>query len=359
MGIFNKIHGEFIDIIQWLDDSQDTIVYRFERHNNEIKTGAQLTVRESQVAVLVNEGQMADVYQPGLHTLTTENMPILTTLKGWKYGFNSPFQVEVYFVNTKRFTDLKWGTANPIMVRDPDFGVVRVRAFGNYAMRVSDASLFLKELSGTDWQFTTDMVEPNIRNQIVTRFTETVAGSHIPVLDLASRYTELGEQIRQSIAPALQEMGIAILNFNIENVSVPPEVEEAIDKRSSIGVVGNLNSYTQYQAANAMEAAAQNPGGMGSAGVGIGLGAAMGQMIGQAAQPGPPPVPTSKAYHIAVGGQQAGPYSASDLQGMIGSGQVSRTTLVWTPGMPGWLAAEQVTDLAGLFASVPPPLPPA
>jgi membrane protease subunit (stomatin/prohibitin family) len=359
MGIFNKIHGEFIDIIQWLDDSQDTIVYRFERYNNEIKNGAQLTVRESQVAVLVNEGQMADVYQPGLHTLTTENMPILTTLKGWKYGFNSPFKVEVYFVNTKRFTDLKWGTANPIMIRDPDFGVVRVRAFGTYAMRVADAAVFLKELSGTDWQFTTDMVEPHVRNQIVTKFTETVAGSHIAVLDLASRYSELGEQIRQSIAPAMQEIGVAILNFNIENVSVPPEVEEAIDKRSSIGVVGNLGAYTQYQAANAMEAAAQNPGGMGSAGVGIGLGAAMGQMIGQASQPGPPPIPVTKAYHIAINGQQAGPYSAGDLQGMITAGHLNRQTLVWTQGMANWLPAEQVPDLANMFAAAPPPLPPA
>ena len=147
MGIFDKLRGEFIDIIEWTDDTQDTIVYRFERHNNEIKSGAKLTVRESQVAVFVNEGQIADVFTPGMYTLTTENLPILSTLKGWKYGFNSPFKAEVYFVNTKRFTDLKWGTANPIMMRDADFGVVRVRAFGSYAMRVSDAARFLKELA--------------------------------------------------------------------------------------------------------------------------------------------------------------------------------------------------------------------
>jgi membrane protease subunit (stomatin/prohibitin family) len=355
MGIFDKIRGEFIDIIEWLDDSQDTIVYRFERYNNEIKNGAKLTVRESQVAVLVNEGQIADVFTPGLHTLTTENMPILSPLQGWKFGFNSPFKVEVYFVNTKRFTDLKWGTANPFMMRDPDFGVIRVRAFGSYAMRVIDAKQFLREIAGTDWQFTTDMVEEHIRNQIVTKFTEGIAASKIPVLDLATRYSELGEQIRQAILPAMAEIGIDILNFNIENVSVPEEVESAIDKRSSMGVIGNLSAYTQFQAANAMEAAAQNPGGLGSAGVGMGLGAAMGQMLNQnTAQQQPPPVPAAKMYHVAINGSQAGPYDTATLQNMIQEGQLHRETLVWSQGMANWTPAGQ-TELASQF---PPPLPP-
>lgn len=362
MGIFDKIRGEFIDIIEWLDDSQDTIVYRFERFNNEIKNGAQLTVRESQVAVLVNEGQIADVYQPGLHTLTTENMPILTTLKGWKYGFNSPFKVEVYFVNTKRFTDMKWGTANPIMMRDPDFGVVRVRAFGTYAMRIVDAAVFLKEIAGTDWQFTTDMVEDHIRNQIITKFSEGVASSHIPVLDLAARYSQIGDQIRQAILPSMTEIGIDILNFNIENVSLPPEVEAAIDKRSSMGVIGNLGAYTQFQAANAMEEAAKNPGGLGSAGIGMGIGQAMGQMMGQGYQQAPPaaappPIPASKVFHVAVNGSQTGPFDMSTLQGMAANGQLTRDTLVWSAGMSGWTAAGQVADLSSVFGAVPPPLP--
>ena len=363
MGLFDKIRGEFIDIIEWLDDTQDTIVYRFERYNNEIKNGAQLTVRESQVAVLVNEGQIADVYQPGLHTLTTENMPILTTLKGWKYGFNSPFKVEVYFVNTKRFTSMKWGTANPIMMRDQDFGIVRVRAYGSYAMRIVDAAVFLKEIAGTDWQFTTDMVEEHVRNQIITKFTEGVASSNIPVLDLASRYSQIGDQIRQAISPSMTEIGIEILNFNIENVSVPPEVEAAIDKRSSMGAVGNLNAYTQFQAANAMEDAAKNPGGLGSAGIGMGIGQAMGQMMGQgfqqapAAAVAPPPIPAGKSFHVAVNGQQTGPFDMGALQQMAASGQLTRDTLVWSAGMSGWTAAGQVPDFSSVFGAVPPPLP--
>jgi len=360
MSLFDKIRGEFIDIVEWLDDTQDTIVYRFERHNNEIKHGAQLTVRESQAAVFVNEGQIADVYGPGRYELTTQNMPILTTLKGWKYGFNSPFKVEVYFVNTKRFTDLKWGTMNPVMMRDPDFGIVRVRAFGSYAMRVSDPAKFLREMAGTDWQFTTDEVSNHIRNQIVSKFSEAVAAAGIPVIDLAARYSEVGEQIRGAFAPSMAEVGIEILNFLIENVSVPPEVEAAIDKRSSIGAVGNLNQYTQFQAATAMEKAAENPGGLGAAGIAMGIGSAMGQMMTGAQQqanaPAPPPVPAAPQYHIASNGAQQGPFTVEMLQQMVG-GALTADTLVWTAGMEAWTRAGDVAALKPLFASVPPPLP--
>ena len=192
MGIWDKLKGELIDIIEWLDESTDTMVYRFERYNNEIKNGAQLIVRESQTAVFVNEGQIADVFGPGRYELTTANLPILATLQGWKYGFNSPFKCEVYFVNTKRFTDLKWGTMNPIPLRDNDFGIVRVRAFGTYGMRIADPGTFLKEVSGTNWEFTTDQITNQLRNFIVSAFTETVAEQKIPVLDLAAQYSEMG-----------------------------------------------------------------------------------------------------------------------------------------------------------------------
>ncbi len=363
MSLFDKIRGEFIDIIEWLDDSQDTIVYRFERHNNEIKHGAQLTVRESQAAVFVNEGQIADVFGPGRYELTTQNMPILSTLKGWKYGFNSPFKAEVYFVNTKRFTDLKWGTMNPVMMRDQDFGIVRVRAFGSYAMRVADPAKFLKELAGTDWQFTTDEVSNFIRNNIVSKFSESVAAAGIPVIDLAAKYSEVGEQIRGTFAPAMAEVGIEILNFLIENVSVPPEVEAAIDKRSSMGAVGDLGKYTQFQAATAMEKAAENPGGLGAAGIGMGMASAMTQaMMGQqqapAAQaPAPPPVPAATQYHVAVDGQQQGPFGIDMLKQMVG-GALTPDSMVWSAGMAGWARAGDVDALKPLFASVPPPLPP-
>lgn len=361
MGIFDKIRGEFIDIIEWLDDSQDTIVYRFERQGNEIKHGAQLTVRESQVAVFVNEGQIADVFEPGRHVLITENMPIMTTLKGWKYGFNSPFKAEVYFINTKRFTDLKWGTKNPVMMRDADFGIVRVRAFGSYGFRVTDPAKFLKEIAGTDWQFTTDEISEHLRNQIVSRFGEATAAAKIPVIDLAAQYSTLGDAIKNAISPTIGDIGIELLNFLIENVSVPEEVEKAIDKRSSMGAVGDLGKYTQFQAANAMEKAAENPGGMGAAGIGMGMGMAMGNMMTGAtapnAAPAPPPVPAAVTYFIAINGQQHGPYDMATLQGMIGQ-QLTPDTMVWTAGMPAWAAASSVPAVNQLFGAVPPPLPP-
>jgi len=357
MGLFDKIRGEFIDIIEWLDDTQDVMVYRFPRHNNEIKMGAQLTVRESQVAVFVNEGQIADVFAPGRYELKTENMPILTTLKGWKYGFNSPFKAEVYFLNTKRFTDQKWGTMNPVMMRDPELGVVRVRAFGTYAMRISDAEKFLKEIAGTDWQFTTDEVSEHIRNQIVSRFSEGVAQANIPVIDLAANYSKVGETIQATFAPTLEEIGIEISNFRIENVSLPAEVEELLDKRTGMGVIGNLQTYTQFQAANAIEDAAQNPGGLGAAGVGIGLG----QVVGQAmagAQATPPPVPTSTAsIYLVINGHQAGPFNLDQLRAEAGK-SLQADTLAWKAGMAEWVPAGQMPELQALLGAVPPPIPP-
>jgi membrane protease subunit (stomatin/prohibitin family) len=259
MGLFDKIRGEFIDIIEWTDSFNDTMVWRFPRYQNEIKNGAKLTVRESQVAVFVNEGQLADVFQPGMYDLTTQNLPILSTLKGWKFGFNSPFKAEVYFVNTKQFTNQKWGTKNPIMLRDAEFGPIRIRAFGNYAMRITDAAKFLKEVAGTDHEFTTDEVTEQLRNIVVTRFTDAVASSKIPVLDMASNYDEFSKLIQDRIKEEFNEYGISITKFLVENISLPPEVEQILDKRSSMGIVGNLGAYTQFQTANAIENAANNP----------------------------------------------------------------------------------------------------
>ncbi|GAB4135276.1 MAG: SPFH domain-containing protein [Bacteroidia bacterium] len=372
MGLFDKIRGEFIDIIEWTDSSNDTIVWRFPRYNNEIKNGAKLTVRESQVAVFVNEGQLADIFQPGMYELTTQNLPILSTLKGWKYGFNSPFKAEVYFVNTKQFTNLKWGTKNPIMLRDAEFGPIRIRAFGNYAMRVKDAGKFLKEVAGTDHEFTTDEINEQLRNIVVTRFSDAVASSKIPVLDMASNYDEFSKIIMDRIAPEFDEYGITVTKFLIENISLPPNVEEVLDKRSSMGIVGNLGAYTQFQAANALENAANNPnaGGLMGAGVGMGMGFGMGnQMAGMynqnqfnpqtgLNQQGPPPPPPLTQYYIAVNGQQQGPYDENTFRGMIQSGSVTRETLVWKNGMAGWLAAAQVPELANMFGVVPPPPPP-
>lgn len=360
MGIFDKIRGEFIDIIEWTDNSTDTMVHRFERHNNEIKNGAKLTVRESQVAVFVDEGQIADVFPPGMYTLETANLPILSTLKGWKYGFNSPFKAEVYFVNTKRFTDLKWGTKNPIMMRDQDFGIVRVRAFGTYSMRVSDAGTFLKEIAGTNWQFTTDEISEQTRSWLVSSFADAVAEAKIPVIDLAAQYEEMGAILTSRVNPKFAEHGLEVLNMTIENVSVPPEVEAAIDKRSSMGALGDLNKYMQYQAA---ESLTENPGGMGAMGAQMGMGMAMANQMGQAMNPqsqpsaAPPPLPQAE-WHVAVDGAQQGPLDMARLQAMVAEGKLKADTLVWKAGMSGWTKAGEVGDLGALFANVPPPLPP-
>ncbi|HET6991797.1 MAG TPA: SPFH domain-containing protein, partial [Bacteroidia bacterium] len=362
------------DIIEWTDSSNDTMVYRFPRFQNEIKNNAKLTVRESQVAVFVNEGQFADVFQPGMYTLSTQNLPILSTLKGWKYGFNSPFKAEVYFVNTKQFTNLKYGTKNPIMIRDAEFGPVRIRAFGSYAMRITDAKAFIKEIAGTDEHVTTDEITENLRNIVMTRFTDAVASAKIPVLDMASNYDEFSDAIHKKIAPEFLEYGITLTKLLVENISLPPEVEAMLDKRSSMGIVGNLGAYSQFQAANAMEQAAQNPngGGMMGAGMGMGMGMGMGNQMGnmyaqnqfnpqtgmQNQQNTPPPPPPVSQYFIAVNGAQQGPYDDNTFRGMIQSGAVKRETVIWKAGMAGWLPAGQVPELAQFFNSMPPPPPP-
>ena len=289
MGLWDKIRGEFVDIVEWVDDTHDTMVWRFPRHDNEIKYGAQLVVRESQAAVFINEGQLADVFTPGTHTLETKNLPILSTLMGWKHGFHSPFKAEVYFASLRRFTDLKWGTKNPIMLRDSEFGPVRLRAFGNYTIRITDPSVFLKEIVGTDGDFSTDEVTDQLRNIVVSRFTDILGESKIPVLDLAANYDELGDFITQRITEEFRTYGLELTKILVENISLPPAVEEALDKRSSMGVIGNLKAYMQFQAAEALEDAASNPGGGTAAegmGMGMGMGFAMAKQMGNAFQAG-------------------------------------------------------------------------
>lgn len=367
MSLWDKIKGEFIDIIEWLDSSNDTMVWRFERYGNEIKYGAKLTVRQSQVAVFVNEGQCADVFGPGMQTLETKNLPILSTLQGWKYGFASPFKAEVYFVNTRRFTDLKWGTKNPIMLRDPEFGPVRVRAFGTYAMRVKDPVAFIREIVGTDGHFTTGEITEQLRNMVVARLANILADAKVPVLDVATKQDELGAMINQRLAPEFDQIGIEITNMLIENVSLPPEVEKALDKRSSMGIVGDLNRYTQFQTAEAMEAAAKNPSGGAAGGMGMGLGVMMAQNMGQgmgqaagaaAGAASPPPLPGAITFFVALDGKQAGPFAVPELTAQAQAGRLTRDTLVWTQGMAGWVKAGEVPALGALFANVPPPLPP-
>jgi excisionase family DNA binding protein len=248
MSILDFIKSELLEIIEWTDDSRDTLSYRFPDDDKEIKNGAQLIVRESQMVQFVAAGKYADAFGPGKHTLTTENIPVLSTILGWKYGFNSPFKCDVYFVNTRLFTGNKWGTSNPVMMRDKDFGVVRLRAFGTYDFRISDVPKFLREVAGTDQNFRLDEFADTMRSRIVSVFTEALATAQVPALDVAARYSELGEALLPIINPAMSgKYGLEITSFVLENVSVPPEVEQAIDKRSSMSVIGNLNDYVKYQ----------------------------------------------------------------------------------------------------------------
>jgi len=280
MGLLDYLKTQFLEIIQWQDDSRDTLSWRFPDDDKEIKRGAQLIVRESQAAQFIYLGQFGDTFGPGKHSLTTDNIPILSTLKGWKYGFESPFKADIYYVNTRLFTGNKWGTANPIMMRDADFGIVRARAYGTFDFKVVDVQTFLKEVAGTDHHFRLDEFADTMRSRIVSVFTDALASAKVPVLDVASRYGELGEALLPAINPAVvSKYGIEISSFIVENVSVPPEVEAAIDKRSSMAAVGNLNDYVKFQMAEAMTKGGGEAGGMASTAAGLGAGLAMGQQM--------------------------------------------------------------------------------
>jgi membrane protease subunit (stomatin/prohibitin family) len=375
MALWDKLKAELIDIIQWLDDTNDTLIYRFPRYNNEIKYNAKLVVREGQAAVFINEGQLADIFGPGTHTLTTQNLPVLATLKGWKYGFESPFKAEVYFVSTRQFTNLKWGTPGPCTMRDPEFGAVRVTAFGIYAIKIKDPAVFIREIAGTDGAFTTEEIQENLKGKIGMRIKEVMPELQIPVIDLESKVYTLGEMLKERIAPAFEGLGIALTEVQVQDVGLPEEVERAIDKAGAMRAIGNMQTFTQYETASAIKDAANNPGGLAAAGVGVGMGFGMGgQMAGAmggmfagqsqpqqaaATTPGavPPPLPPQLQLFVALNGQQSGPLDLPALQQLAQSGQLTRETLVWKQGMASWAAASTVTELAVVFGAVPPPLP--
>ncbi|GAB1594976.1 SPFH domain-containing protein [Lysobacter claricitrinus] len=279
MGVLDFIKGQVLEIIEWTDDSRDTLSFRFPDDDKEIKNGAQLIVRDSQLVQFVAAGQFADLFGPGKHTLKTENIPILSRILGWKYGFESPFKCDVYYLNTRVFTGNKWGTANPVMMRDADFGIVRLRAFGTYDFRIVDAPKFLREVAGTDQNFRLDEFEGTMRSRIVSVFTEALATAKIPALDIATRYSEVGDALLPVVNPIMQgKYGIEISSFVVENVSVPPEVEQAIDKRSGMAAVGNLNDYVKFQMGTGM---GQGGGSVAAAPAEMAIGFAMAQQMAQ------------------------------------------------------------------------------
>jgi membrane protease subunit (stomatin/prohibitin family) len=382
MGILNTLRHELIDIIEWLDDRGHTLVWRYPRYQNEIKHGASLIVRPGQSAVLVDRGKIADVFEPGTYALNTPNIPILSTLRGWAYGFESPFKCEVYFVSTRTLTDLKWGTPNAIMLRDPEFGPIRLRAFGVYTLRALDARTLLRELVGTDGIFEADEVTELLRAIIASSFAELIGQAHATALDLAAQYGSLGDSLRKRVCERIDdEYGLEIPQLHIVNIGLPKEVEEALDTRSRMNVLGDMQRYQQYQSAQSIPLAATNPNGATAAVAGLAVGVAMAASMGNGtslaatarkeAAPGPAvrsqitPVaaepassaPSAAVWHVAVDGAPQGPFDIEHVQRGIVSGQYSAQTLVWTPGMVHWTAAATVMQLASCFA--PPPLPSA
>jgi membrane protease subunit (stomatin/prohibitin family) len=376
MGLIDKLRGELIDIVEWVDDSRHTLVWRFPRYHNQIKYGAQLIVRPGQTAIFVREGRIADVFGPGQHRLETRNLPVLSTLAGWKYGFDSPFKAEVYFVSTRQVPDLKWGTPNPVMMRDADFGAIRLRAFGTYVLRATDPRALLTELVGTDSSFEADEIAELLRSIISHSFAELVASAEIAALDLAENYRELSEELRRRVVAQIDdEYGLDVPQLYIVNISLPPEVEKALDARTGMNVVGDLAAYQQYQLGASIPTAAENPaGGLAAAGVGLGMGMAYAQHMAPgagvaprggpaapvapaAARPpaaAPPPPPGATEWYIVEHGQPVGPFSPAQLAEAVVSGRVGAATLLWTAGMSAWTAAQQVPSVAMLFQQVPP-----
>ncbi len=375
MDIFSKIKEklthEFIDIIEWLDFTDDTIAHRFERYQNEIKNGAKLIVREGQTAVFVNEGQLADVFTPGTYDLTTQNLPILSTLKGWKYGFNSPFKAEVYFVNTHLFTDEKWGTKSPITLSDDRFGLVEIRAFGTYAFKISDAGKFIVDIVGTDSNFTNFEINEHLKSLIATRFTDTVGEANLPIELYAANTSELSETCQEVMKPEFLSVGISLEKFYIENVSMPEDLKKEIFEYSRIDKL-DLDKLTKFKTAKAIEAAAKNEGGTAGAGMGMGMGFVLAQQMGgmmspqmggnpqmqQAGAAVPPPMPVAVQYFYAVNGAQQGPVSFEQLQALFAGRTINRDSLVWKQGMAAWTALKDVEELKSfLGGNTPPPLP--
>lgn len=368
MGLMDKIRGEFVDIIEWLDDTNTTLAWRFPRYDNEIKNGAELIVREGQQAVFVYRGQLADRYGPGHYTLTSENMPIMSTLQGWKHGFNSPFRSEVYLINTRPVTELRWGTPQPVTVRDPDFRMVQVRANGATTVRVLDPAVFLRQVIGTESVVDMEQITDLLRRNIALAFSDLVLASGLGAIDLQGRQVELSDKLREFVAERVSSFGLGVDAVTM-TISLPEEIQQAMTRGVARGVeasgfadnVRDPSRYQQVQAADAMLAAAQNPGsGAVGAAMQAGIGVALGGQLAGTVQGGyqqqPPPLPGRQQFHVDLDGQAAGPFPVDQLRQFVSNGQLTPQTDVWTDGMPAWTAAGQVPALQSLFSG-PPPLP--
>jgi len=359
MGFVEKLRGEVVDIVEWIDDSRNTVVWRFPRYHNQIKNGARLIVRPGQSAVFVEQGRVADVFGPGTYELVTANLPVLSTIRGWKHGFDSPFKAEVYFVATRQITELKWGTPNPVILRDPSLGPLRVRAFGSYTLRATHPEALLKELVGTDGSFQTDEIDVLLRSIITACFTDLIASVPIALADLSSNAMRLSEELRKKVLAKIDdEYGLDVPQLFIVNISVPDKVEQALDARSSMELIGDVDRYQRYQVGAATPIAAANPsGGVAGAGVGLGMGMAYAGAVTRAPLQVVPAAPAAAVWHVANAGRVSGPFTMEQLRDAVATGQLLATSTVWTAGMDAWMPMGSVPGLAILFAPPPPPKP--
>ena len=372
MSLRDFIQGELIDIVEWLESSTDAMAWRFDRPDNELKNGAKLIVRPGQLALFVEQGTVADVFQPGSHELVTKNLPLLSKLRGWKYGFESPFKAEIVFVSTRQFTSLKWGTKTPVMTRDPELGAIRLRAYGTYAVRVRDAESFVRELVGANSSYTIGEISDQIRDMVVARFAELLGEKPIPVLQLAANYRELGDQATEKLAAELARFGVELTQLVVESIALPDEVAATLDQKTRLGLLGgDLGSYAQLQAADAIRDSARNTGGGGAgAAIGVGLGMAQ-QLAGAAGQamkanaPGasgtnaapqspppiaPPPLPSALAIWLGVRGAPSGPLDLAALRQHFRDGTLTNDTLAWRAGMAEWKPASTMPELKDVLA---------
>lgn len=375
MTLRDFIQGELIDIVEWLESSTDAMAWRFDRPNNELKNGAKLIVRPGQLALFVEQGTVADVFQPGSHELVTKNLPILSRLRGWKYGFESPFKAEIVFVSTRQFTNLRWGTKTPVMTRDPELGAIRLRAYGTYAMRVRDAESFVRELVGANSSYTIGEISDQIRDMVVARFAELLGEKPIPVLQLAANYRELGDLATEKLAAELARFGVELTQLVVESIALPDEVAATLDQKTRLGLLaGDLGSYAQLQAADAIRDSARNQGAGGAgAAIGVGLGVAQ-QLAGAAGQAmnastahtanaptsnvvpqtpppiAPPPLPSALAIWLGVRGTPTGPLDLAALKQHFHDGTLTKETLAWRAGMADWKPASEMPELTDLLS---------
>ncbi len=382
MGISQMVSNEFIDVIDWLQTDEETMVYRFPRFRSEIKYGAKLTVREGQQAILVNEGKIADVFQPGIYELKTSNLPILSTLQHWHHGFESPFKADIYFFNTTLFLNQKWGTKQPIILNDEKFGIVRLRAFGSYTLRVAEPQVLLTTLVGTDGNFEVNEVNDQITNAIASRFPEVLIDGKISVMELPMRYSELAERIKNYLDADCVNYGLEIGQILLESVSLPENVQKIVDEKTSMNIIGDdMNTYTQMQMAKSMGNGGGETGSMASAGAGMAMGMEMGRQMAEsmraqapapqaqpepqtpppapeADEPPPPPPSTGPSiYYLMLMGERVGPMPIEEVYNYLTSGQADSGTLVWRKGMGNWQPINTLSEID--LSIVPPPLPPA